>query len=135
MFADRIAVTCNVIIVAMAYTTSLSGTYRTLFTAVNVMVSNSMACNLFRRLRFNLGPNISSGTTSNVSGRKNRAPAQSIPLALRSNHSGVVIETGTMTKALSDQFGSPPESKSVSCQSGDDQGESFSPVCKYPEDV
>lgn len=97
-----ITVAFNFVTVALAYTTSLSGIYRTMFTSINVMVSNSMACSLFRKLRFNLAANTPNDITGGSASYKNHAVTQSIPLALQPNRS-VAMETDSTPKLSDDQ--------------------------------
>ncbi|KAJ7661575.1 hypothetical protein DFH06DRAFT_1043523 [Mycena polygramma] len=49
-----VAVTSNTLVVAMFYNTHVATTYRTMFTVCNIMVTNAMACHVFRNTKFGL---------------------------------------------------------------------------------
>lgn len=52
-----ITVISNAIATILVFNTNLSVTYRTMFSVSNVMVTNAMACHVFRNTKFGTPPN------------------------------------------------------------------------------
>jgi hypothetical protein len=87
-FFASITVTANTLTVVMFYNTRVAPTYRVMFTVCNIMVTNAMACHVFRNTKFGFHRRIA--TTSDILSRV----SESIPLSVPSQRSG---ETGTRT--------------------------------------
>ncbi|KAJ7803191.1 hypothetical protein B0H14DRAFT_2889545 [Mycena olivaceomarginata] len=83
-----ITVTANTLTVVMFYNTRVAPTYRVMFTVCNIMVTNAMACHVFRNTKFGFHRRIA--TTSDILSRV----SGSIPLSVPSQRSG---GTGTRT--------------------------------------
>jgi hypothetical protein len=126
----RLTVTSNIVNVILAYTTSLSGTYRTMFTAVNVMVSNSMACRLFRQLRFGM-----ESDTSGDAGDSSFGGQVRVPLSLRrpSGHAAVIHGTQGSFNDLNGHHHEFLVSKMV--QSDDERGDPLFGSQKSPKTI
>jgi len=59
-----VAVTSNTLVTVMLYNTRVALAYRTMFTVCNIMITNAMACYVFRNTKFGLDKATSSDMTS-----------------------------------------------------------------------
>ncbi|KAJ7900893.1 hypothetical protein B0H13DRAFT_2336310 [Mycena leptocephala] len=64
LHVSLVAVTSNTLVTVMLYNTSVALAYRTMFTVCNIMVTNAMACHVFRNTKFGLGNTTTSDLTS-----------------------------------------------------------------------
>ncbi|KAJ7222153.1 hypothetical protein GGX14DRAFT_558254 [Mycena pura] len=62
------AVTSNTLVTVMLYNTRVAFAYRTMFTMCNIMITNAMACHVFRNTKFGLDKMTSSDSTSGAPG-------------------------------------------------------------------
>ncbi|KAJ7913405.1 hypothetical protein B0H13DRAFT_1712652 [Mycena leptocephala] len=63
-----VAVTSNTLVTVMLYNTRVALAYRTMFTVCNIMITNAMACYVFRNTKFGLDKTTSSDLTSAAPG-------------------------------------------------------------------
>ncbi|KAK7031720.1 hypothetical protein R3P38DRAFT_2521771 [Favolaschia claudopus] len=90
-----ITVTANTLTVVMFYNTRVAPTYRVMFTVCNIMVTNAMACNVFRNTKFGFHRRIA--TTSQI--MSGVSASTSIPLTVPSPRSRESNRTRTATSA------------------------------------
>ncbi len=80
--------TINLVVVVMFYNKSVQEIYQTMFTVCSIMVTNTMACLVFRNTKLGIHEHIT--TTSEMSPDRSR----SLPMFRRPVNSTLVLGTG-----------------------------------------
>ena len=80
LILSSVAVSMNILVVALVYVPGLPPTYRTMFAETNVFLTNALACQVFRKTKFGIirDDTLATGTVTNAT-----QFIKSLPLPLR----------------------------------------------------